>query len=488
MAGEDAKATIGGDATPLQKVFADVQAAAKKTGQTIGLELGTRRQAGEEMRMQRGLDMFLRSLSGATDPITAVTGAVEGLGRAFRVVGPLMIATAIGGFLYEQFTKATEASDKLITSLRKSTEVNVATSSVAELKRQVESFDKIEEQYNDRGLLEKIIFGASGGDSLHQAALDLNELRKATIQLDEAAKNAALSEAKLLEASSNPADQKRGADLRQQLAAQDDQRDAQDRLDLAKKQETKHQQELDAATKELEMRRAGVRRASRHFNAEAQVEAEIEQRRTLAAKALEKDKQIVADNEKALANYRGAARLEANKANSANIVIDSKEVGRIQAETQALAFEDELAKTVTPGKKAALLRGQLDADKAKARLLVGPGLEVQHAQALNKIKQDQLKLDQLLTEQANKQWALAQQQVDLVFEKADAQKDVARAQVDAMGFHGEVSSLRRLGFAGGIGSNKNQQQLKTLEESKKHLQKIEQEITKLAGDSAREGA
>src|ERR1700761_3661619 len=156
----DVQVTIGADASPLQSKLAQVKSQVKELSSSMVEVGGTGYR--EEVRLERGMGAFIRSIANAKDPVSALSGALEGLGRAFKLTGFGMLGAGIAMAAYETFSKARESADSLRESLAKAADFNPNTASLDDLKKQVEGFDKIKEKYESRGLLESIILGPQG--------------------------------------------------------------------------------------------------------------------------------------------------------------------------------------------------------------------------------------------------------------------------------------------------------------------------------------
>ena len=494
MSNGEVQATVGANITPFMRSMAEVKASAKETGEAIGVELGDKGGRREEMRLQRGLDGFLKSLSNAKDPVSALGGAVEGLSTAFAASGVALLAIGIGTAVYEQFSKASEASKKLETDIGNLGHVNPDNESVRQLQQNIDDFQKVEDEYKERGLLERVLFGPEE-DRLFKEASALTEIKKNLLEIKQIQEEDTRAHARQLQASTNPQDQQRGRQLLKSLSDDHEKSDLQDKLAAAEK-------EHDAAQKKLDQQEsliAGAREAAKHGSRRTNTLAVASEGHDENVAAVKSAQDRIDAIKKAQADLASAQQAENDK--------DSREAGEKASKEEADRIKEAVAKQneikseaamegMSGEQKAAALRNQIRV-RTEDQDIVGPRQQSKVLSDQNEILELQLALKKQIAEndresatkaaeatrkaqeQAERLTELKNRRADLLTQQAQAKSDATTATVEAMGFHGQVSSLRRVGFGSAPTGGHAAAQLKAAQEANNRLQKISQEITTL---------
>jgi hypothetical protein len=489
--GNDVQVTIGANATPYQVAMAKVKVTAQETASTIGIEFD-RGAARAEQRVQRGMEGVIRSILSAKSPIEAVGEAIEGLSRAFGIASSAFLAIGIGVAIYEQFTKAKEAADDLAKSMEKLGSVNVENESIHQLQRDIDDFEKVQEKYNDRGLLERILFGNKEDVDFAQAA-NLNGLKKDLVETRQLQDDLTKAQARTLEASSNPEDQAKGKQMLKGLSDKGENEDLQDKLDQAQKELFDAKQ---ASNKQ-------------QFLASAPTSQWTSEERKFMAKNSEIDLSIPVaaaqskiDQIKAVqAAVKTAEEAEKPKAEKPDSEAAAKrEADRVRTETERAAKikQDSAEVGMTGEQKAAEIRAKIAAEQKADANEIGPKQQSQQLAEQNTILEDQLALKKQIADndkeaaskaaEATRKADEKKKQLDdakgrrakLLQDLSGAQSEVATAQANAMGFHGTVSSLRKEGFGRTpSGGGKEGAAQKAAAASEKHLADIKTEIAAL---------
>jgi len=460
--GEDVKVTIGGDASPLKQVMSQITTDAKKLGETLGLEIGNKGAFRDDMRYERSLNRFLRVLNASGSPVEIFTAAIESMGKAFRVAGVAMLGLGVGAFLYEQVEKAIEAHKKLTEKFEKAIKINVDNESIHQMQRDVDGFQKIQEEYEKRGLIEKILFGTEE-EAMFKELETLNTIKKNLIEIDTIKKNTVKSQARILAASENPEDRKRAHQMLKAMEDDQAQKDAQQQLEDALEARKKQQEALDKLDEQI-----GYAKKSSRMDRRGQKDR-AEERERLVDGLKNQDELITSIKEEMATNQRASA-VENAAIEAAALDSHNKE--------QTKQIEQELKKRVelrertsealaTPREKVVLLSNKIiDEQKLSVSLLQS---REQKEATINQILEDQLKLKTLLKANDEARAKLQYEVFQNIQEQQEARGAAAAAGADAMGFHGQVDSLRRQGFAGRVGSNQNSAQLKIAAEANKKL-------------------
>jgi colicin import membrane protein len=181
---------------------------------------------------------------------------------------------------------------------------------------------------------------------------------------------------------------------------------------------------------------------------------DIEQKRLEWEKAITREKEL----QKAQDDKVKATQKEITAEQERRKEIGETDKQRLDdAKAQSKKDADALAAAQGKGDKQTLLNLQLQAEKS-----------------LTAQKEAQLKVDQQAKE-------FAEQKTKILQEQKEAQQAVAAAQLDATMFHGEASSLAKLGLGGRVsGANYgNASQLKAAQDAAKHLAEINAAFKKL---------
>ena len=538
MAGEDVAVTIGANATPYQVAMAKVKVTAKETAKSIGVEFDRGAQRAE-MRVQRGMDGVIRSILKAKNPIEAISGALEGLSRAFAIASTALLAIGVVSALYEAFTEAKDASDKLIASMEKLANTDVNNESVHQLQRDIDDFQKVEEQYANRGLLEKILFGNKEDVDFAQAA-NLNGLKKDLVETRQLADDLTKAQARTLEASSNPEDQAKGKQMLKELSDKGENEDLQDKLEAAQKelfdakqkanrqafivssptaQRTAEENKFLQENADIDLQGL-IKAAQAKIKAIKQVQAAVK-----TAEGAEKAKPDKIGDEAA---KRETDRILEEKKKQAKIISDSAEVGvtaeeKIAAQKQKIS-DQQAADSAEIGPKQesqalaeqnvileeqTKLKGEIyDLNKQNAEK-VAEANKSEAEKTLDALKEQVELRTQLLrltqsgadsikdlqakiateekeapaharlqtrSQQIQEQNKITKDKIELI----KLRKDESQSEVKQEGFHGPVTSLRKVGF-GKIpgGANVSESQLKTQQESLRVLTTMQTNIAEL---------
>jgi hypothetical protein len=336
----------------------------------------------------------------------------------------------VGVQIYEQFSQAYDASKKLEGALNDLANANVENESVHQLQRDIDEFEKQAEIYKTRGLLERILFGAKEDEDFSHAA-NLNQVKKDLIETRQLADDVTKAQVRILKASANPEDVKRGEALEKSASDENEKRDLQDKLDDAQKA----QDNLIFIRDRIED--------------------------TLKNPDQQGPKDIAF----------------ARKYNLADIYsqIDSgqKKIDEIKA-AQAATGQAEAAETAKANRpeKTEKSKPELAEDRTIDPIQFADGL----TQRLVKFEQEQQAREAraavVLTEQKTRR-------DELLGNRTTLASDLATAQANAMGFHGQVSSLRREGFGRTPGATHDGAALKAQQESLKRLENMDKQISEL---------
>jgi hypothetical protein len=584
----DVQATVGANITPFQTKMVQVKAAAKEAGEGLGLEFDRGAQRAES-RVERGIDGMLRKVASAKNPIEALGAVVEGVGRSFAIASTAFLAVGIGAAIYEQFTQAKEASDKLEASIAKLGTVDPDNESIHQLQKDIDDFQKVAEQYENRGLLERILFGAQeDADFAHASAL--NDLKKNLVEIDQIQRGIVKNEVEILKLSSNPDDKKTGEALEKDLSDQDEAKDLKDQLtdqiadrkskqdalvQFDKKNEFNNEKARDygltddasivnyrnareVMVHDLNKADKAIADRQREIAVQAQ-KSDVDEDKPLEEKkaallkqqkeaddSLLKKRQDEArkrdqmDRDAAFesADDPGKATILKQNVNQDQDEIDrakavvredtdnplkdaAEQINKITKEREGIedlitkkkgdelklskllidsdkdrAKENERAReeAATPAEKVQLVKQEIVQDQTKintAQTQLGTDQKapVEGEEKTRKIAQDRADIEGLILKRKADQASLAEKMVGLqelqerraalLKEQAEAKSTMTTAKADAMGFHGQVSSLRREGFGKAPTVNPDGSQLKAAQAAVDRLDKIQKGIAEL---------
>lgn len=494
MAGEDVKVKIGVDAAPYQVGMAKVKMAAKETAESLGIEFD-RGAARTERRMGSMIGTMIKEVSKAKNPIEAIHAAIEGIGYAAGIASTAFLVAGIGAAIYEQFSDAIEASDKLEKSLAKLSAVDVENESVNQLKKDIEDFQQVEEKYKNRGLLEKILFGGKE-DRDFTAATALNEVKKDLVEMQQIQDDVVRSRARVLETSTNPGERAQGANLLKGLSDRGESNDLNEQL-----------RQAEAAQKENigKMHRLGVLIATpvSEMTWSEKSEMQSAESYTDIAKSIEDGEKKINEIKQAQIELQQAQTAEGNKA--ANEELDRFNKEQASKTSTAAKHQLEIEEQIGDAGRTAQekpgddwLRQRNDQQAQDA--FVGPRTSSEVIEDQNKILEDQLRIKKDIVEagkadaeaarknkeQEAKKLELASRlkemknrRDNLLLEQKSEQAAALKAGADAMGFHGAVSSLRREGFGRTPTGSGNSSQLKAAQEANAKLDKVNKELAEL---------
>lgn len=548
MAGEDVKVTIGGDLTPIQRTFAQVKIQAAQAGEAAGLEFGNRTAYMAEQRVKRGMDGVLKSLATAKDPISAISGAIEGLGQSFRIAGGAFLGLGIGTFVKEQLEKAAEGADEFYGKINDIFSVS-DNSSKEFTEKAIKNFEDAKAAYGKEGLLEYLIYGAgekeslANGEAAYQQALShvrtlreneyreeadsqsaneeiriqgeiekINERYDAEISKAKDAGDSVIeierAKAEAIEKIQVDAAKKAQEEIRALQKSQSEDPGLSEAEKIANKKKFA-QEDLDRANQKVAENNAKELGAKGNLD-DAQKNAEFQRRVSNnyqagtdkvpgAGKILNDNAQQAEDDllkaQQNLASIQSQnIRDQTTAQNALNIVkkiqleLTDKQIAAGQKEKDGLdksikegiALKEEAANAgMTEAEKIAALKKKIADEETASPNNARLQTQQQQQDAKNQILKDQVKLKDLQASQATKIAEETKRRNDLSKELPKAQSDLATAQANAMGFHGQVSSLRREGFGRTPGASIQGSQLKAAQASEKHLSDIKTEISQL---------
>lgn len=524
MGGEDVKVTIGANATPYQVAMAKVRVTAQQTGASLGLEFDKGAYRAEE-RVKRGMDGILKSLATAKDPISAIAGAIEGLGASFRIAGAAFLAVGIGNFLREELNKAAEGAQDFY---KKTDSVfALASDSSKEFtEKSVKSFEEAKDAYGKEGLLEWLIYGAgqkstlANGEAAYQSALArLHAMREAEYKADADAESANAQEqlqgqiekvterydaeiSKAKEAGDSiveierakagaiakiqeDAEKKQEAEIEKGQNAIEKRAEATIKLEEANdnapglseddKQEAKKklaQDKYQAANDKLDRTNADV------FGAQERVD--IAKPEQLKERQLELDALQTRQLEE-----QADVQTAQNAIDQLNLDIKNKQNEATAKQSELLSKSLEKSKELSDEMAEAGKTPQQKIDALKAKIateskdVLGPLTPAMRQDNKNKITGDQIKLKNMQFERDAAVKEETKRRDSLTKEQALTQSKLATDQANTMGFHGTVSSLRREGFGKTPGGSKDGAALKSMAASEKHLEDINKSIAEL---------
>lgn len=416
----DVQVTVGASITPFKAAMEQVKAQAVQTGkavkESLGVESGSFSGFREEQRATRGIERFTAALANAKDPISGFTGAIEGLAQGFRLTGAIFAGFAIGDFVREQLTKAAESAQDFYN--KTDAIFAVGKNSTHEfIESSVKSFQEAEKQYENEGWLEKIIYGKGQEATLANA------------------RKAAEGAVKVLQDVRNRASrddaEKSNADPAERLKGEIDL--INDEYDEKKKKALENGDDL-----------TNIELARKEKIANAQ--------KSYDDKILSLNKEITDEEEKrAEVGMTSQEKLEASKKKSREAekaYYDSGDAGYTGVE-DILKLKLDMEKAITAEKEAQANYDKDQTDQTKKQL-----------------------------EQFTKQNEQSQKREDLFESQGPANNARNYALNDLSIFHGQTSSLRKIGLGAGVSSN-NSEQLKKLDEANKNLDKIHGELEKL---------
>lgn len=411
----DVEVSVGANITPFKTAMAQVSAQAKQTGETLGLEIGSKGSYREEVRFERGIKSLTAGLANAKDPVQAFGAVLEGLGRSFRITGGALLAFAIGDFIREQLTKAAESATEFYTKTDAIFEVG-KNSTKEFTESAVKSFEEAEKHYGEEGFLERIIYGkgqrdtiANGKAAVEQAKEQLRGLREAEYKTEA------------------------------EKASQDPQ--------------VKMQGELDAINQEYDEK---VKAAKKNSDDIANIEVARTEKLQEVYDKFYKDQREKLDKLKTDLIHAQDQKegLEGLKATTREDQAKLPDLENVPVDT----LKSEIALT----EQQIQVQKDLNAEKAEQTRL-----DKEAAEAQKKGLENAEKMEELGGEQANKR-------IEAIYAKQklnDALNDVGV-------FHGQASSLRKIGL-GGTAVQNNSEQVKKLEELKQGLNKINESLNTL---------
>jgi len=521
----EVSAKVTADASPFIKTMALVKAKAKETGESLGLEFDRGAQRAEQ-RTTRGIDGILKGLSNAKNPIEVTSALIEGMGKSFGIASGLFATIGVGAVAAEEIMKAYEASEKLGKSLDKMLSVNPDNESINQLQKDINDFQKTADEYANRGMVEKILFGDEN-DAKFKSAEALNDVKKNLVEIEGIQQDIAKQEIRLLEASANPEDREEGKSLQKNQADDKDSSDLYQKLEDQQTARQKLQDSLSAFdAKTISDRNhnyEGPLGSAFEDDANSPELQAIQKQRDSIVSAIKDADKVIQDRKQEILAQALATQAERFQAEDEQIdehfkkqVTDGdkffKELQSAELEKQNAAREtqkkiteinrDSAYAAATPKQKVGLLQqdvaddqsginsglAQLARDQAAptSSLLAGEEKikQVQKDRAdiadlLIKKNQDQAKLAELLLEnekaRAGLQYEAFKTSQEATAARAEAVQDNAQAQI----FHGQVSSLQRIGGGGRIGVNQNHEQLHAAQEANKKLEQLNNKIAVL---------
>jgi len=407
----DVKVTIGGDATPLAQAFSNAKSIAKHGGEVVGVEFGNAMAYRAENRMRRGIDSAIKSISSASDPISALGGVVEGIAGSFRIASASFLAFAVGDFLREQLTEAAEAATEFyektdaIFEVTKSSGKEFAESAV-------KAFQAAEKSYEKEGFIARLIYGSGQRKTLEAGK--------------KAAESAMEGLREIREKGYKAASELLSPDLKVQ-----------------------QQGEIDSANLEYDEKVAAAKTAGDSI-------VDIEEARHQKINRIVKEF-IKKDEEQSKPAAEAAKAAGEKEIATARALAEEKEKQK---------HLDEEAGAVTSSQKVEAIKKEIAANK---ELQNGWMTQLERERLITAEKELQNKLTTEESRLAEKKDAAGLELQRNTEEQRDARQEVNARAADALGFHGQVDSLRRQGFAGRAGPNQNSEQLKALGEANKRL-------------------
>lgn len=421
----DVTVSIGTDLTPLQRGLAqakaNVQQFGSQTKATLGIGSGSTSDFRQEQRATRGIEQFTAALANAKDPISGFTQGLEGLARGFRLTGALFAGLAIGDFVREELTKAADATKDFYQKTDKIFAVS-KDSSKAFASDAVKSFKEAEEAYGKEGFLQRLIYGQGLKRTIDLGAPIVREIQQ---QLNEYKAQLIDDQTATISAGSDPvkkeiAERKLVTDEYGEKIKNAD--SPEEKESLAKQQQAK----LDDISKKAEV--DDTERLRKHSQ-EVQDATKKQQDGQRALRDEEEKQQKILNDENDTTNDKRIASLQKDY-----------EAKKLIAENTA--NELEKAKAVT-----AEYQAQSDLNKAIAQAA-----------------KDRARIQE---EIANKEKT-----------KKEAEGDLNEAIENASIFHGESSSLRKIGLGGSVSQN-NGEASKQRAEALKKLDAVKTELSKL---------
>ena len=417
----DSEVTIGANLTPFKRAMEEVKATAAEAGnkvkETLGFESGNNQAFRSENRAVKGVERFTAALTNAKDPITGFAQGLEGLASGFRLTGAVFAGFAIGDFLREQFTKAAESAQDFYEKTDKVFSVG-KESSRSFKEDAIKEFDKATEEYGKMGFLDKLIFGQG-----YEATIARGKETVEAIRQEVAEANAKLIRDETALINGNP-EQKRDAQievLRDKYKTLGD--------------NAKSPEEKKALEEKLQAEIAAVDQKY------------LDQEDARLQKVSDKQER---EREKEKAGYVALAE---------------------EKEKQA-----KLADEAGGGSKISKLQKELDEATRKVKTTWGTAVE--QAKLVTAQMEAQNRLSDAQTEEANKRKELQDDIAKKTKEQTTDQNAVRSALEETTIFHGEVSSLRKIGLGGGVSQN-NSEQVKKLTEANKRLDDINTQLKDL---------
>ena len=431
--------TIGADATPFKQAMSQVQSVAKETSEKIGIE-GLK----GERALHSQISGFFKDISSGAG---IAESAMSRLGESFKMSAGTIAAFVAVEFLFDTLKKGYEISEKFKTAVNDSLQINTDNSqkSIAQLEEEVEKL-KQQAKDTDLGAMSNLEAGAAVAVEYLTNAKSLTE----TIN-DDAREHFEIVEKEREEqdAAASRSIEMENEVLRLKIAGQ-----------TAQAEVLQDEQRDEAKLTELERQR------------NTQAVADLKQQIDLKEQLREKEGSD--KSSKMLKEQEDKVRDSINRANTEAGNEERKALFERLSALEKIKFLEEQI--------AALKKIQTDPNAS----------ELMKAQARLEAAKNAAQLDPLKKEQDQKNLKAFQKGNELDSrvggvqdEKVKAQADLASAQIDAMGFHGQVSSLRRQGFGGGIGPNQNNDQQKAMIQAKDHLKDISKKLDALTGHAGR---
>lgn len=449
----DMQFSIGGDNAPFMSALKGAEASAKESGAKITEAMGI-----EGVKSERALHGKLSSAfkdltKNGTTSAEAIGGAFENMTEGLKLSMGSMVALLVVTELVKTLYEGHEAAEKFAGAIKDAGSVNmdVTNQSVNEINENIKKL-KADADATNLGTMSALQAGAtvvmqaledhkSISATIKEDAEKNLELTKQQHELEDAAGTKAVTlENDVLRLKIEGKDKEAEA-IKEITALKDKQEDADKKHQTETVKSLQEQIDLTKALASVTAEKEGVRK-NQEFNAIAKQESEEQEKRSGVGKT---DNQKLSDLQ--AQTKRDQALVEnAGTANNADEAIAIEKL-KLSVEKD-LTAEKQLQQDIQKKSLDAFLKGnEKDAETHK------------------------------------KQLEVTERRAELMKDQQQAQKEVNATALDTKMFHGESSSLAKLGLGGRVsGANYgNQAQLKASEEAVKHLADVNKKLDKMAG-------
>jgi hypothetical protein len=448
----DVAFSIGGTPAPFLTAMEQVKQSARDGASKVADAFGVEGLRGERAIRGRFLESFNDITKGGTNTAEAVGGAFASMAEGLKLSMGSMIALLAVSELVKGLYSGYQAAEKMKSSVKDALSINtdVTSQSVEQVQEDIKKLNADADANNLASMssmaagatvfVQALEEGKSISDVTREDAENYNRLKKEAHDMEDQEGAKAIDNA--------------NAVLELKVEGHDKEADA-----LA------HEQEMNE--KILEAKAKGNQAQEDALNKQLELEGELATRQ---------------ENEEQGKKFDKVHELE--KQSSAEIdkqsqigMTDSQKLDAAKAKVKQ--DEDALAQMPQAGADNALALAEKNLEYEKDKTAEK---ELQYAADKKNFELFQ-KGNEIDAEQKKKQDEATAKKLALLKEQQEAQQAVAAAGVDASLFHGEVSSLAKVGLGGRVsGANYgNQAQLKAVQDAAKHLADIKASMAKLSG-------